>query len=162
MVMQVGPFHRALMALGLRTKKGTKTAKGKKARVILTAAKGKMFTQAEARRLSADDHLVFLCGRYEGVDERVAEFLADEELSIGPYVLTGGELPAMVMLDAAARLRRGVLGDEASLDDESWNDGATLEAAQYTRPAEYLGHGVPEVLLSGDHAAIAAWRGRRR
>lgn len=162
MVMQIGPIHRALMALKIRDEKGEKTPKAKNTRVILTAAKGKLFTQADAQRLASYDHVVFICGRYEGVDERVAQLLVDEELSIGPYVLTGGELPALVMLDSIARLRPGVLGDEASLHDESWNDGETREQAQYTRPAEYLGMNVPDVLLSGNHADIAAWRKRRR
>lgn len=160
MVMKVEPFHDALVALGLRTKKGAKTAKAKKARVILTSAKGKPFTQADARRLARYGRLVFLCGRYEGVDERVAAKLADEERSIGPYVLTGGELPALVMLDAVARLRPGVLGKEASLAEESWSDGATTEYPQYTRPEAYLGWKVPDVLLSGDHKKIAEWRRR--
>lgn len=161
MVMKVEPFHEALVALGLRTRKGTKTARAKKARVILTSAKGKPFTQADARRLARFDRLVFLCGRYEGVDERVASKLADEERSIGPYVLTGGELPALVMLDAATRLRPGVLGKEASLAEESWSDGTTTEYPQYTRPEMYLGWKVPDILLSGDHKKIAEWRKRR-
>ncbi|MFA5185946.1 MAG: tRNA (guanosine(37)-N1)-methyltransferase TrmD [Patescibacteria group bacterium] len=158
MVMQVRPFHEALMSLKLRTKKGGKTAAAKKTRVILTSAKGKLFTQADAQRLSKYDRLVFLCGRYEGVDERVAKKLADEELSIGPYVMTGGELAALVMLDAVTRLRSGVLGKEASLEQESWSDGTTREYPQYTRPENYLGWKVPKELLSGDHAKIAEWR----
>jgi tRNA (guanine37-N1)-methyltransferase len=99
-----------------------------------------------------------LCGRYEGVDERVAEKLADEELSIGPYVMTGGELASLVITDAVARLRPGVLGAEASLDEESWSDGETREYPQYTRPEVYNGWRVPSVLLSGNHAEIEAWR----
>lgn len=162
MVMKIQPFHEALTSLGLRTKTGKKTVKAKKTRVILTSAKGKLFTQADARRLSAYDRLVFLCGRYEGVDERVATKLADEELSIGPYVLTGGELAALVMTDAAVRLRKGVLGKEASLDEESWNEAGTTEYPQYTRPESYLGWDVPEILLSGDHAKIRAWRAGTR
>lgn len=158
MVMKVEPFHEALVALKLRTKKGAKTAAGKKARVILTSAKGKLFTQQDAKRLAKYDHLVFLCGRYEGVDDRVAKHLADEELSIGQYVLTGGELAALVMLDAATRLRPGVLGKAASLAEESWNDASTLEYPQYTRPETYLGWKVPKELLSGHHANIATWR----
>jgi len=161
MVMKVEPFHEALVALKLRTKNGAKTAAAKKTRVILTSAKGRIFTQADAKRLAKYDRLVFLCGRYEGVDERVALKLADEELSIGRYVLTGGELPALVMLDAAARLRPGVLGQEASLDEESWSDGETVEYPQYTRPEDYHGWKVPPVLLSGDHAKIAEWRKRK-
>lgn len=158
MVMKVAPFHEALMSLGLRSKSGKKTAKAKKVRVILTSAKGKLFTQKDARRLSKYDRLVFLCGRYEGIDERVAEKLADEECSIGPYVMTGGELAALVMTDAVARLRPGVLGAEASLDQESWSDGATREYPQYTRPVEYLGWKVPKPLMSGHHADIEKWR----
>ena len=158
MVMKVAPFHEALMSLGLRSKSGKKTVKAKKTRVILTSAKGKLFTQKDAQRLSKYDRLVFLCGRYEGVDERVAEKLADEELSIGPYVMTGGELAALVMADAVTRLRPGVLGKEASLDQESWSDGVTREYPQYTRPEEYLGWKMPKQLLSGHHADIAKWR----
>ena len=162
MVMQIGPFHRALIALKLRNKKLGKTAAAKKTRVILTSAKGKLFTQKEATRLSRYDHLVFLCGRYEGVDERIATLLADEEISIGTYVLTGGELPAMVMLDAVARLRPDVLGAEASLSEESWSNAENGEYPQFTRPADYLGHKIPDVLLSGDHKVIAAWRKQQR
>ncbi len=158
MVMKVEPFHEALIALKLRTKKGAKTSLGKKARVILTSAKGKMFTQKDAVRLSKMDRLVFLCGRYEGVDERVVKKLADEELSIGPYVLTGGELPALVMIDAISRLRSGVLGKEESLAEESHSTPGSLEYPQYTRPENYLGWKVPKQLLTGHHADIAAWR----
>ncbi|MFZ2803707.1 MAG: tRNA (guanosine(37)-N1)-methyltransferase TrmD [Patescibacteria group bacterium] len=158
MVMKVEPFHGALMSLKLRDKKGKKTAMAKKARVILTSAKGKLFTQADAKRLAKYDRLVFLCGRYEGVDERVASKLADEELSIGPYVLTGGELAALVMTDAVARLRPGVLGAAESLEMESWNNGSTKEYPQYTRPDAYLGWKVPDVLLEGNHKKIEEWR----
>ncbi|MBU1032942.1 MAG: tRNA (guanosine(37)-N1)-methyltransferase TrmD [Patescibacteria group bacterium] len=158
MVMKVEPFHEALTHLKLRTKDGKKTASAKKTRVILTSAKGKMFDQKQARRLAKYDHLVFLCGRYEGVDERVAKKLADEEMSIGPYVMTGGELAALVMMDAVVRLRKGVLGAEESLVEESWSDEKFLEYPQYTRPEKYLGWKVPKVLLSGDHGKIKQWR----
>jgi tRNA (guanine37-N1)-methyltransferase len=158
MVMQVQPFHEALRSLKFRDKKGKKTAVAKKTRVILTSAKGKLFTQADAQRLAKYDRLVFLCGRYEGVDERVASKLVDEELSIGPYVMTGGELAALVMTDAVARLRPGVLGKEASLEQESWSDGETREYPQYTRPESYLEWRVPSVLLEGDHKKIEEWR----
>ena len=161
MVMKVEPFYEALVSLKVRNRKGGKTATAKKTRVILTSAKGNMFTQADAQRLSRYDRLVFLCGRYEGVDERVAEHLADEELSIGSYVLTGGELPALVMSDAIARLCPGVLGEAASLDMESWHDGVTKEYPQYTRPEEFLSWNVPPVLLGGDHKKIAEWRAKR-
>ena len=164
MVLQVQPIHEALTALGLVTKKGKKTAKAKKTRIIVTSAKGKIFTQADAKRLSKYERLVFICGRYEGIDERVATHLADEELSIGQYVLTGGELPALVMADAVTRLRPGVLGKEASLDQESWTNIETSpnapqrEYPQYTRPENYLDWNVPEILLSGDHKKIQTWR----
>lgn len=162
MVMQVAPFHDALVDLKLRAKTGKKTAAAKRARVILTSAKGKLFTQADARRLSKYDRLVFLCGRYEGVDERVATHLADEELSVGPYVLTGGELPALVIADAVSRLHPGVLGAEASLAEESWSENDLREYPQYTRPESYLGWKVPPVLLSGNHREIAEWRAKHR
>ena len=159
MVMKVAPFHEALVSLGLRTKDaGRRTIKSRKARVILTSAKGRLFTQKDAQRLSKYDHLVFLCGHYEGVDERVATKLADEELSIGPYVMTGGELAALVMIDAIARLRPGVLGKAESLVRESWHEQEYLEHPQYTRPEKYLGWKVPKILLSGNHAEIEKWR----
>lgn len=158
MVMKVQPFHAALVDLKLRTKAGKKTAAAKRARVIVMSAKGKMFTQAEAKRLAQYDRLVFLCGRYEGIDERVAVKLADEEICVGPYVLTGGELPALTITDAVTRLRPGVLGAAESLDMESWSDGTTREYPQYTRPEKYLGWKVPKVLLGGNHAKIEEWR----
>lgn len=158
MVMKVAPFHEALVDLKLRTKTGAKTAPGKKVRVILTSAKGRLFTQKDAQRLSKYDRLVFLCGHYEGVDERVATKLADEELSIGPYVMTGGELASLVMIDAIARLRPGVLGKAESLVRESWQEQGNLEHPQYTRPEKYLGWKVPKILLSGNHAKIEKWR----
>ncbi|MFA5935609.1 MAG: tRNA (guanosine(37)-N1)-methyltransferase TrmD [Patescibacteria group bacterium] len=158
MLMKVEPFHRALVAMKLRTKQGKKTAAAKKTHVILTSAKGTPFTQKEAHRLAKYDRLVFLCGRYEGVDERVATHLVDEEMSVGPYVMTGGELAALVMTDAVARLRPGVLGKEASLDQESWSEGMDHEYPQFTRPEDYNGWNVPKELLSGHHKNIEAWR----
>lgn len=126
-------------------------------RVILMAPSGRRFTQAVARELSGESHLLLVCGSYEGFDERVREALADDAISIGDYVLTNGALPAMVVIDAVARLLPGALGDEASAVDESFSSGM-LEYPQYTRPAEFRGMRVPEVLLSGNHAAIEAWR----
>lgn len=126
-------------------------------RVILMSAQGRRFDQAAAERLSRVDHLVLLCGHYEGVDERVIEHLVDEEISIGDYVLTGGELAAMVVCDAVVRLVPGVLGAEESAQEESFA-GGLLEYPQYTRPPHFRGWEVPEVLLSGNHAGIAAWR----
>lgn len=151
MVMAVEPFDKALKTL--KAKKGKKNE-----RIILFSAKGKPFTAQDAMRLAKYKRLTLLCGRYEGVDERVAEHLVDEEISIGPYVLTGGELPALVVIDAVARMIPGVLGEAASLAEESHNTPGVLEAAQYTRPAVYKKWKVPEVLLSGDHKKIAAWR----
>ena len=124
--------------------------------VILLTPQGRLFSQKIARELSEYSHLMLICGHYEGVDERVREHLVTDEISIGDYVLTGGEFPAMVVIDAMVRLLPGVLGSEASPLDESHADGL-LEYPQYTRPPEYRGWSVPEVLLSGNHAQIAKW-----
>lgn len=126
-------------------------------RVLLMCPSGKPFTQAKARELAGYQQLIFICGHYEGFDARIADTLADESLSIGDYVLTGGELPAMVMVDAVARMLPGVLGSADSAPTDSFY-GGLLEHPQYTRPREYEGLEVPEVLLSGDHARIRAWR----
>jgi tRNA (guanine37-N1)-methyltransferase len=127
------------------------------ARVILMDPRGRLFTQAVAWELSAARHLILLAGRYEGVDERVTERLADDALSIGDYVVTGGELPALVVTDAVTRLLPGVLGGEAAAERESFA-GGVLEPPQYTRPEAFGDARVPAVLLSGDHARIARWR----
>ena len=126
-------------------------------RTILLCPQGVPFDQDAARRLSECDRLILLCGRYEGVDDRVRTHLADESISIGDYVLTGGEIPALVMIDAITRLIPGALGDEQAASRDSFSDG-TLDHPQYTRPADFRGHKVPDVLLSGDHARIEAWR----
>ena len=128
-------------------------------RVVLLCPQGATLRQADAVRLAAVRHLVLLCGHYEGVDERVRVHLADEELSIGDYVLTGGELPALVVMDAVVRLIPGVLGDATAPTNDSFA-GGRLDYPQYTRPAVFRGLAVPEVLLSGDHAGIASWRRR--
>jgi tRNA (guanine37-N1)-methyltransferase len=128
-----------------------------KAHRILLSPSGAPLTQARVRELAKQDHLVLVCGRYEGVDQRVIDLAIDEELSIGDYVLSGGELGALVIIDAVARLVPGVLGEPTSADDESFSAGL-LEYPQYTRPQELAGHGVPSVLQSGNHAAINAWR----
>ncbi len=125
--------------------------------VILLSPQGRLFTQQVARELSQQDNLILICGHYEGVDERVSQYLVTDEISIGDYVLTGGEFPAMVVVDAVVRLLPGVLGSEDSPLDDSHAHGL-LEYPQYTRPAEYRGWPVPEVLLSGNHARIARWR----
>jgi tRNA (guanine37-N1)-methyltransferase len=127
------------------------------ARVILMDPRGRVFTQRIAWELAAEKHLILLAGRYEGVDERVSECLADDALSIGDYVLTGGELPALVVADAVIRVVPGVLGGEGAAERESFADGL-LEPPQYTRPEEFRGAHVPAVLLSGDHTRIARWR----
>ena len=126
--------------------------------MILTSPDGERLTHGVAQRWSALDHLVILCGRYEGVDERVREHLATETLSIGDYVLSGGELPALVIVDAVARLIPGVVGDEASVSGDTFARDGLLDFPQYTRPAEFRGLGVPPVLLSGHHAEIEKWR----
>jgi tRNA (guanine37-N1)-methyltransferase len=128
-------------------------------RVILMSPQGRTFRQADARRLAeAAGHLVFICGHYEGVDERIRDALVDEEISIGDYVLTNGVLPAAVVIDAVVRLRPGVLGGgEQAAEEESFSAGL-LEYPQYTRPPEFRGLKVPEILFSGDHGRIAAWR----
>jgi len=131
--------------------------KGGELPVILLTPQGRPFSQQIARELSRYSHLILICGRYEGVDERVREYLVTDEISIGDYVLSGGELAAMVVVDAVVRLLPGVLGSEASPLDDSHSAGL-LEYPQYTRPAAYRGWSVPEVLLSGNHAQIARWR----
>jgi tRNA (guanine37-N1)-methyltransferase len=134
-----------------------------KTRVVLMSPSGRKFDQAIARELAQQEHLLIVTGHYEGFDERIREALADDELSIGDYVLTNGALPAMVVIDTVARLLPGVLGDDASSTEESFSHaaGAALEYPQWTRPAEFRGMKVPDVLVSGNHAEIAKWRGEQ-
>lgn len=129
-------------------------------RVVLLSPQGRVFRQAIAREMASCEHLIFICGHYEGVDQRVSEFLVDEEISIGDYVLTNGAVAATVIVDAVVRLIPGVLGDALSAEEDSFSGphAGLLEGPQYTRPAEYRGHAVPPVLLSGNHAAITKWR----
>ncbi len=148
MVMNAQPIFRAVRAI-------KKKVRG--ARVILLGPQGEKLTQKICKRISGSKNLILVCGHYEGVDERVAAHLADEEVSIGDYVLTGGELPAMVLVDAVVRLLPGVLGDKNSLNFESF-EGNLLEYPHYTRPASLGRLRVPEVLLTGDHKKIEAWR----
>ena len=124
---------------------------------IYLSPKGKVFNQTESKRLSKYNHLILLCGHYEGVDQRVLDLLIDEEISIGDYVLTGGELPAMVLIDSVSRLIDGVLGGDESAEIETFKDNL-LEYPQYTKPREFMGISVPEVLISGDHAKVDKWR----
>jgi len=149
MVMQVEPIQRALQAIQKK--------KRSRSKVILMCPQGEKFNQKMAKRLSVGGDLVIICGHYEGIDERVRVHLADMQVSIGDYVLTGGELPAMVLVDALTRLIPGVLGDRNSLNFESF-EGNLLEYPQYTRPAQFKKWGVPEILLSGAHDKILAWR----
>jgi tRNA (guanine37-N1)-methyltransferase len=146
MVLKPEPIFEAVEALA-----------GEKTRVILMSPAGRRFDQGVARELSRQEELLFICGAYEGVDERVREALVDDELSIGDYVLTNGSLPAMVVIDAVTRLLPGALGDDQSPVDESFSQGS-LEYPHYTRPAEFRAMKVPPVLLSGNHAAIEKWR----
>ena len=150
MVMKVEPIERALAALD---------RKGEETQVILLSPQGELFNQKMAERLSLYSRLILICGHYEGVDERVREHLTDKELSIGDYILTGGELSALVVIDAVSRLIPGVLGNSESAASDSFAMGI-LEYPQYTRPAVYRDWQVPEVLLSGNHAEITAWRRR--
>jgi tRNA (guanine37-N1)-methyltransferase len=151
MVMKPEPLFKAVEAI--------KVERGEPAAVVLLSPQGRPFTQAEAVRLSGLPHIVLLCGRYEGMDERVRELVATEELSIGDYVLSGGELPALVVVDAVSRLVPGVVGDAESVEADSFSRGL-LDHPHYTRPAEFGGREVPEVLLSGHHAEVRKWRKR--
>ncbi len=148
MVMKPEPFFKAVRFL---QSKGS--SKGK---VMLMSPQGALLRQEKLKELSREERLIILCGRYEGIDERVREHLIDEEISIGDYILTGGEIPAMVMVDALIRLIPGVLND-SSLEEESFTRGV-LEYPQFTRPRDYEGMSVPQILLSGDHEKIKKWR----
>ena len=132
--------------------------RGAQHRVVLLSASGRKYEQAAARGLATYAEVVLLCGRYEGVDERVAEHLADDEFSIGDFVLSGGELAAAVVVDSVARLVPGVVGNDASTENESFTVSDRLDCPQYTRPAVFRGHAVPETLLNGNHEQIRRWR----
>lgn len=150
MVMKPEPFFRAVEHI-------TAASASSGRRIILMSPGGSRFDQEKCKELAAYEHLIFICGHYEGIDARVGDFLADESVSIGDYVLTGGELPAMVIVDAVARMLPGVLGSDDSAQHDSFYHGL-LEYPQYTRPREFAGYEVPEILLSGDHAKIERWR----
>lgn len=147
MILMVEPIFKAL-----------KDLKTKKTKTILLTPQGKVFNQKKAFKLSKEKHLILICGHYEGIDERVRKQLIDEEISIGNYILTGGELPAMVVIDAISRLIPGVLQKQEAIKNESFNKKNLLEYPQYTRPAKFKKWKVPEVLLSGDHKKIKKWR----
>ena len=155
MLMKPAPIFEAVEAIFAPTREERLT-KGQ--RVVLLTPQGSLFTQATARRYATCSELLLICGRYEGVDERVAEHLADEELSIGDYVLSGGELAAAIVIDATARLLPGVLGNDESAVDESFEQTGILDFPQWTRPADFRGWPVPEVLQNGNHADIRRWR----
>jgi tRNA (guanine37-N1)-methyltransferase len=151
MVMKIEPMYNALKAIG---------ADGQDRRKILLSPQGSTFNQALAEEFSREKRrLLLICGRYEGIDERVRETLIDEEISIGDYVMTGGELASLVIIDSVIRLCAGVLGDDESAKEESFSWGI-LDYPHYTRPPEFMGHTVPDMLLSGNHAKIAEWRRR--
>ena len=155
MLMKPAPIFEAVEAIFAPTRE-ERQVKGQ--RVVLLTPQGPLFTQATARRYAICSELLLICGRYEGVDERVAEHLADEELSIGDYVLSGGELAAAIVIDATARLLPGVLGNDESAVDESFEQTGILDFPQWTRPADFRGWAVPEVLQNGNHADIRRWR----
>lgn len=168
MVLKIEPIYRCVQSLksqipNPKSQIPASPAGGSnlKTRVILFSAKGKKYTQKDAERLSAYDQLIFICGRYEGVDERVIENIADEEISIGNYVLTGGEIPAMILVDSITRLLPGVLGNDQSVVYESHREEGYLEHAQYTKPEEFNEWKVPEVLLSGNHKKIEEWKKKK-
>jgi len=149
MILMVEPIDQALKEL-----------RRKETKVILLTPQGKIFSQPLAQKLSKEKHLVFICGHYEGVDERIREHLVDEEISIGDYILTGGELPAMVVVDTIVRLIPKVLEKKEAVQDESFSNNL-LEYPQYTRPANFKGQQVPEILLSGNHKKIAGWQKKK-
>ena len=151
MLLKPEPLVAAIEAAKRGTERGTS------AKTVLLTPRGERYTQAKARDLAKEDELIFACARYEGYDERVTDYV-DEQISIGDYVLTGGELPAMTVIDSVVRLLPGVLGGEKSAEIESFSDGHTLEFPQYTRPEDFRGQKVPQVLLSGNHAEIDKWR----
>ena len=149
MVMKPEPFFEAVEHLGATRP------------IVLLSPRGKTFTQADAVRYAAGDEVTFLCGHYKDVDQRVADHLATEELSLGSFVLSGGEPAALAVIDAIVRLLPGAMSDAESYRTDSYWDGRGISAPSYTRPEEYRGHRVPDVLLSGNHAEIAKWRGQK-
>jgi tRNA (guanine37-N1)-methyltransferase len=156
MVLRVDIIDRAINAIKSEARNSKSETK-----VILLDAGGEKYTQQKAQALSSIEHLILICGHYEGVDHRVHEHLVDEIISIGDYVLTGGELPAMVLTDSVVRLLPGVLGDDQSTVEESHSIPGYLEYPQYTRPEEYNGWKVPKILLSGDHKKIKDWQSKK-
>ncbi len=152
MIMKVEPIYKAVKNIKSNLPTDSKTL------IWLFSAKGKKYTQRKAEKLIDYDNIILICGRYEGIDERVAQYIADEEISIGDYVLTGGEIPAMVVVDSVSRLLPGVLGNPHSLKEESFGKNIYSEYPQYTKPAQFKDWKVPSVLLSGHHQEIKEWR----
>jgi tRNA (guanine37-N1)-methyltransferase len=157
MLLKIEPIYNCVKAIKIQISK-SKAQISKKTRIILFSAKGKRYTQADAKRFAKYENIIMICGRYEGVDERVAKYLADEEISIGDYILTGGEIPAMSVVDSVARLIPSVLGNAESAKKESFSKKDYLEHPHFTKPAEFKKWRVPEVLLGGNHKEIEEWR----
>ncbi|MBE0447631.1 MAG: tRNA (guanosine(37)-N1)-methyltransferase TrmD [Actinobacteria bacterium] len=158
MVMKPEPFYKAVLVVGESDNLDDIRSRS---RIILFTPRGRVLNQGLVEEFAREDRIIMLCGRYEGIDERVHEHIATDEVSIGDFVLSGGEVPAMVLTEAVIRLIPGVLGGEESLAEESFTEGL-LEYPHYTRPAEFVGWRVPDVLLSGHHAEIAKWRRKKR
>ena len=163
MVLKIEPIYKAVQSL-ISNSKFRISKKRQKMRIVLLSAKGKTFDQKKAQQLAKYDQVIFICGRYEGVDERVAKYVADEEISIGNYVLFGGEIPAMVIMEAVSRLIPGVVAKEESVKNESFTKNTTKEHPHYTRPEVFVLNRkklkVPQVLLSGNHKDIEEWRAK--
>lgn len=174
MVLKIEPIAKALQSLDEIATASPEARPRNDRKVVVLSARGEPFTQEKAYEYSQLDQLILICGRYEGIDQRVTDHLADEEISVGPYVLAGGELPALTVMEATARLVPGVLGNPESLNEESFSASGktpqapltrgelTTEYPQYTKPEEYMGWKVPEVLLSGNHEEIKRWRDEQR
>ncbi len=163
MLLKVEPIWRCVETIkrkikGSASTKASAGKKNRKTRIILFSAKGRRYDQVQAKRLKKYTDIILICGRYEGVDERVAKYIADEEISIGEYILTGGEIPTMIVVDSIARTIPGVLGNENSFEGESFYKKGYLEHPHYTKPADFRGWKVPDVLLSGNHKKIENWR----
>ena len=163
MVLKIEPIYKALLDLKIIKKDGARNKRLKKTKVFLMSAKGKLYNQKIAKDISDLKRVVLICGRYEGVDERVAKYLIDDEISIGEYILMGGELPAMILVDSVSRLIGGVLGNEESIKDESFSKKDYLEYPHYTKPKIFSPNKktnwkAPAVLLNGNHQKIQEWR----
>jgi len=156
MILMIEPIDKALEEI-----KKSASRNIKKRKIILLSASGKSFNQKKAKELSKEDHLIFICGHYEGIDERVKEHLVDEEISVGDYVLTGGELPAMMIIDSIVRLIPNVLEKPNVTKEESFSFSSLVEYPQYTRPANFKGWKIPKILLSGNHQKIKEWRQKK-